>query len=577
MPWRSAGTHRPLIVSAIVAFAAFGAFWGAWGASVPRVQQQAGIGDGRLGFALLFVGAGALPAMLLAGRALDRWGLRVAAPAVAALGCAGAGVAVTAVNLAGLCAGLAAVGAASGAADVAMNAVAGRAEKIAGRPVITPAHGVFSALVVVASLGTGLASAASLPLAAPFGAVAVLSLVAGVFLLRTLRAEVVTARHVPAASASPSGRRGIVPFLSIGILGALAFASENAHQSWSAVFAQGELGSGDGLSAVAPAVFAGTVAITRFCVGGVKAAHARTVLLTGASAAATGAVLIAAAPTLPVAAPGLVLAAAGTAVLFPTLLGIVSRNVDESRRGRATSVVTTVSYLGFLAGPGYVGLWAEAAGLRGAMVAVAALAAVLLVLTPPLLRLPFTGTPLDGAPPMPDGRATMPQPPGPDLAERIARLEAVEEIKALKHRYLRACDAKDPAGFRACFIASGASIDFDRLGAFDDADGIAKVFERIALQQVDGRNAILDMHHAMHPDITVHGANSASGRWTLKFRQVNLLDGTETVSTGEYDDEYVVEDGRWKMSKCHFRRHWSITRPIGDDCRVDQPGLTRAV
>ncbi|XRQ10066.1 nuclear transport factor 2 family protein, partial [Actinomadura welshii] len=173
--------------------------------------------------------------------------------------------------------------------------------------------------------------------------------------------------------------------------------------------------------------------------------------------------------------------------------------------------------------------------------------------------------------------ATMPQPPGPDLAERIARLEAVEEIKALKHRYLRACDAKDPAGFRACFIASGASIDFDRLGAFDDADGIAKVFERIALQQVDGRNAILDMHHAMHPDITVHGANSASGRWTLKFRQVNLLDGTETVSTGEYDDEYVVEDGRWKMSKCHFRRHWSITRPIGDDCRVDQPGLTRAV
>ncbi|MEO3825704.1 nuclear transport factor 2 family protein [Actinomadura sp. B10D3] len=45
-----------------------------------------------------------------------------------------------------------------------------------------------------------------------------------------------------------------------------------------------------------------------------------------------------------------------------------------------------------------------------------------------------------------------------DLAERIARLEAIEEIKALKHRYLRACDAKDPAAFRDCFVASGASI-----------------------------------------------------------------------------------------------------------------------
>lgn len=159
----------------------------------------------------------------------------------------------------------------------------------------------------------------------------------------------------------------------------------------------------------------------------------------------------------------------------------------------------------------------------------------------------------------------------PDLAERIARLEAIEEIKALKHRYLRACDAKDPEGFRACFIASGASIDFGRLGRFDDADGIVKVFESIALRQVDGRNVILDMHHALHPDITVHGEDRASGRWTLKFRQVNLLDDTETVSTGEYDDEYVIEDGRWKMSKCHFHRHWSITRPIGADVRIDAP------
>jgi MFS family permease len=63
--------------------------------------------------------------------------------------------------------------------------------------------------------------------------------------------------------------------------------------------------------------------------------------------AAAGALVIAAAPTLAVAAVGLVLAVAGTAVLFPTLVGVVSRRVDESRRGRATPVVTTVSYLGF--------------------------------------------------------------------------------------------------------------------------------------------------------------------------------------------------------------------------------------
>ncbi|MEO3824708.1 MFS transporter [Actinomadura sp. B10D3] len=383
-----------MIVSVVVAFAVFGAFWGVWGASVPRVQHQAGVSDGQLGFALLFVGAGALPAMLLTGRALDRWGLAVSAVVIAALGVAGAALALTAVDAASLCAGLAVVGATSGAADVSMNAAAGRAEKAAGRPVITRAHGVFSSLVVFGSLATGLASSASLPLAVPFAAVAVLGLLAGGFLVRALAGHASTPlqERTPTADAAPFGRREIVPYLLIGALGALAFASENAHQSWSAVFAHDELRSSTGLSAVAPAVFAGTVAVTRFSFGGLRAEHARTVLLIGASAAAIGAALIAAAPTLLIAGLGLAVAAAGTAVLFPTLLGVVSRNVDESRRGRATSIVTSVSYLGFLVGPVYVGLWADAVGLRGAMVAVAVLAVALVVLTPALLHLSGFGS-----------------------------------------------------------------------------------------------------------------------------------------------------------------------------------------
>jgi MFS family permease len=374
-------------MSAFVAFAAFGAFWGVWGASVPRVQHQAGVSDGRLGFALLFVGAGALPAMLLAGRALDRWGLKVAAGAIGLLGVVGAGLALTAVNLPSLCVGLGVAGASSGAADVTMNAVAGRAEKIAGRPVITRVHGVFSAFVVLTSLGAGAMSAASWPLAVPFVAVTVLCLVAGAAMFASIPRGGVADDGAAAGETPAPVRVRLAPLLLVGALGALAFASENAHQSWSAIFAQDELHAGAWLTTVAPAVFAGTVAITRFSAGALKTAHARSVILAGALAAAGGALVIAGAPNLLAAALGLVLAGAGTAVLFPTLLGIVSRNVEEAYRGRATSIVGTVSYLGFLLGPVYVGAWADAAGLRGAMISVAALAAALLVLTPVLLRL----------------------------------------------------------------------------------------------------------------------------------------------------------------------------------------------
>jgi MFS family permease len=381
-------SSRGLVASAFIAFAAFGSFWGVWGASVPRVQHQADVSDGQLGLALLFVGAGALPAMLLAGRAIDRWGLKVASGAISLLGLVGAGLALTAVNLPSLCIGLGAAGASGGAADVTMNAVAGRAEKITGRPVITRVHGTFSAFVVLTSLGAGVASAAFWPLAVPFIGVTALCLVAGGAMLKAIPHRA-TAHDVDTAAAkAPSpGRARITPLLLIGVLGALAFASENAHQSWSAIFAQDELHAGAGLTTVAPAVFAGTVAITRFSIGGLKAAHAQPVILTGALAAAAGALIIAGAPTLLVATLGLVMAGAGTGVLFPTLLGTVSRNVEETYRGRATSIISTVSYLGFLLGPVYVGVSADAAGLRGAMIAVAALAAALFVLTPLLFHL----------------------------------------------------------------------------------------------------------------------------------------------------------------------------------------------
>lgn len=395
--FRSTGPpYRNLIASAFVAFAAFGAFWGVWGASVPRVQERAGVTNGQLGLALLFVGAGALPAMLLVGRALDRWGPKVAALVLSALGVVGAGLAMTAFNLPSLCIGLTLVGASSGAADVAMNSVAGRAEVIVDKPVITRAHGVFSSFVVLATLGTGLASAASLPLAVPFIAVAVLSLVAASMLM-TLPSHAAALEHDHTLAPNPpvASSPRILPLLLVGVLGALAFASENAHQNWSAVFAHAQLQSSSGLASVAPAVFAATVAITRFSIGGLKAAYAQTVLLAGAAAAAAGAAIIAVAPNLFVATLGLAAAAAGTAVVFPTLLGIVSRNVDETRRGRATSIVATVSYLGFLLGPVYVGFLADATGLRGAMLAVAGLAAALFVLTPALLRLSGFARPAD--------------------------------------------------------------------------------------------------------------------------------------------------------------------------------------
>ena len=377
---------RPLVVATTLAFATFGAFWGAWGASIPRIRAQAGVDDAQLGLALLFVGAGALPAMMLTGRAIDRWGLLVAGLMLATLGGTGVLVALIATDLVSLSIALTVVGVTSGAADVAINTVAGRAEHEARRPIITRAHGVFSSFVVIASLGTGALTAAGAPVVTPFALVAIAALVAAALMVRGLPTgpDATTPVHTP-TSGDVNAQFPAVPTLSLiglGLLGALGFASENAHENWSAIFATDALNTSAAVGAIAPAVFAGAGAITRFATGGISAAHARPVIAAGAAAAATGALVIAYAPSLAVTALGLVLAAAGTAVLFPMILSVVSARTNAANRGRAISTVSTVAYLGFLLGPPYVGFFSGAAGLRAAMLAVAVLGVLLLLFTP---------------------------------------------------------------------------------------------------------------------------------------------------------------------------------------------------
>ncbi|GAA3508806.1 nuclear transport factor 2 family protein [Dietzia aurantiaca] len=151
-------------------------------------------------------------------------------------------------------------------------------------------------------------------------------------------------------------------------------------------------------------------------------------------------------------------------------------------------------------------------------------------------------------------------------------------IEQLKYRYWRACDAKDSRGFRECFVTSGGVLDFGPLGR-TDPDTMVGVFQKIALATAaDGGPRILDMHHGFMPSIDVEvpagggQPTRATGTWTLQFRQVDRDNGTETLSTGEYSDVYVVEDGRWVMTECLFTPGWSVTRTL-DDATVTYPDV----
>src|SRR5699024_1090678 len=101
--------------------------------------------------------------------------------------------------------------------------------------------------------------------------------------------------------------------------------------------------------------------------------------------------------------------------------------------------------------------------------------------------------------------------------------------------------------------------------------GMCAVFRQVALAtDAAGKHTVLDMHHGMHPVITLTGPNTATGMWTLRFRSLNLTERRETILTGEYDDRYVVENGLWKIQRSRFRTTWRMTRPIPETAVIEQ-------
>lgn len=137
-----------------------------------------------------------------------------------------------------------------------------------------------------------------------------------------------------------------------------------------------------------------------------------------------------------------------------------------------------------------------------------------------------------------------------ELEARIARLEAIEAIQQLKHRYFRACDTKQLDVMRDCFVDGPMHIDYGAVGTFAHRDALVALFEKIGCHP-----HMVEMHHGQNPEITITGARSATGIWGLFYYLINTQEQTLTQLGGFYHDEYRCDDGQWRISSTAFRVH----------------------
>ena len=123
------------------------------------------------------------------------------------------------------------------------------------------------------------------------------------------------------------------------------------------------------------------------------------------------------------------------------------------------------------------------------------------------------------------------------------RLEDIELIKQLKHRYMRMLDSGDNDGLRACFVPE-ATIRYEGGSYLYEAHDREEIIGLLSQMQ---NNQYVGMHLALMPEITVLDDDNAEGRWTMIDWAVNMTTNRETQGAAFYQDRYVRRDGEWKI------------------------------
>ena len=354
-------------VHAARAFFFIGGFGTAtWAPLVPLLRERLMVGDDVLGMLLLCIGVGSLLTMPLSGALAMRLGCRRVVMTAAVL-FAAILLLVSCVDTLSLAVPIVLIfGAVMGCIDVVVNIVAVLVEKGIGRRVMSGMHAFWS---LGGFVGAGLYGVwVGLLGLTPFQSTAI---AAGLILLLTA----VFGRHlIPyggGGGALLALPRGIIVF--VGMTAFIAFLSEGAVMDWGGVYLTTVRGMDLALAGTGYSVFSAAMLMMRFLGDRVvQRIGALLVAVGGALLAFGGILLVMFAPVDALLYVGFFAIGIGSANIVPVFFSLMGRQ-NVMPVSAAVSAVSTMGYLGILAGPAAIGFVSSLTTLQTAFAMLAAL------------------------------------------------------------------------------------------------------------------------------------------------------------------------------------------------------------
>ena len=339
---------------------------------IPDLRAGLELDNGSLGLLLLAIAAGSVLALPSSGRLIER----TSAAAVVRLGggLTAVGLGTASVGVAALdsvavtAAGFFAYGLGTGVWDVAMNVEGAEVERRLGRTVMPRFHAGWSfGSIAGAAVGIPMA-AVHAPLPVHIGGVGVLALILVVAVGRAFlppTASPQTKEVVRSAWREPRT-------LAVGVM-VLAFATvEGSANDWLSLAIIDGYGARHWVGVLGFAMFV-TAMTTGRMVGPVALDRwgRAPVLWATSAAAAAGILLVVAGEHWLVVGAGIVVWGLGASLGFP--VGMSAAADEPARAAARVSVVSTIGYAAFLAGPPLLGQLGDRVGTLDSLLAVAAL------------------------------------------------------------------------------------------------------------------------------------------------------------------------------------------------------------
>lgn len=370
-------TSPDLKAAAVATFLVFGVnglVFASWAARIPAVTEILNITSGQMGTLLLCAAVGSLIALPTAGWVVGRIGTANAvrmSGLLAALAGVGVALSLTAESVPGTAVALFFFGMGIGLWDVSQNIEGADVEHRLKRTIMPQFHAGFSGGAFVGALiGAGLSNiGVSLPahLMVIAVLVAVLTMVAPRYFLPHEPAAT-PAPGEPRAARGPSAwRDGRTVLIGVVVLGATL--TEGAGNDWIAKASVDGLGTSESTGALLFAVFVLAMTAMRFFGGVVIDRYGRVAVLRASmAAAAAGLGIFVLAGNVWLAGGGAALWGIGAALAFP--MGMSAAADDPKHAAARVSVVSTLGYISFLAGPPLLGYLGDLTGIHLALLAI---------------------------------------------------------------------------------------------------------------------------------------------------------------------------------------------------------------